>query len=170
MKLRNIIAPLLMIVAASAFADNTPKVFFVGGGGSVKPAATNAVLEAAYAYTDLAISKAYLLTEAHIATSPTNSFYPSLDVVVLDRNSVDFYLDNDFTLEGEAIFECYSPEDTPVYIASKSEQVANQVWSVLFTCSTTGVPIDFDLVITVQPTNVDDKSAKQVIFKLRRTF
>ena len=161
----------ILILTASAFAvENMPYVAFVGGGGSVKPAATNAVLEAAMAYTDLAISKAYLLTEAHISTSPTNSFYPSLDVVVLDRNSVDFYLDDDFTLEGEAIFECYSPSDTPVYIASKSEQVANQVWSVLFTCSTTGVPIDFDLVITVQPTNVDDKSAKQVIFKLRRTF
>lgn len=161
-----------LLTASIAFAgiNNTPSVFFVGGGGSVKPAATNAVLEAAYAYTDLAISKAYLLTEAHISTNPTNAFYPSLDVVVLDSNSVDFYLDNDFALEGEAIFECYSPSDTPVYIASKSEQVANKAWSVLFTCGTLSEPIDFDLVITVQPTNVDDKSARQVIFKLRRTF
>lgn len=157
---------LLFLLASFAFADLP---IYISGSG-VKPDATNAVLEAAIAYTDLAISKAYLLTEAHISTSPTNAFYPSLDVVVLDSNSVDFYLDNDFTLEGECVFELVSPVDTPVFVASKTEQVANKVWSVLFTCGTLGQPIDFDLVITIQPTNVDDKSAKQVIFKLRRTF
>lgn len=160
----------LALAAAATFAADGPLIYMTSGGGSVKPAATNAVLEAAYAYTDLAISKAYELTEVHIATNPTNAFYPSADAVVLDSNTISFYLDNDFTLEGEAIFECYSPDATPVYIASKTEQIADKVWSVLFTCGTTGQPIDFDLVVTVQPYNTEDKSARQVIFRLRRTF
>lgn len=163
---------LFAIVIATAFASaqTVPLIYMSGGGGSVKPAATNAVLEAAMAYTDLAISKAYELTQVHIATSPTNTFYPSLDVVVLDKNSVAFYLDDDFTLEGECVFELVSPVDTPVYIASQSNPVPNKVWQLLFTCGTLGSPIDFDLVITVQPYGLEDKSARQVIFKLRRTF
>ncbi|MBO7447386.1 hypothetical protein J6U78_03560 [bacterium] len=172
MKLRNITSIFVMMaVAGAAYAiPDSALIYMTGGGGSVKPAATNAVLEAAMAYTDLAISKAYELTEVHISTSPTNAFYPTADVVVLDSNTISFYLDNDFTLEGEAVFECYSPDDTPVYIASKTEQIADKVWSVLFTCGTIGQPIDFDLIVTVQPYNTEDKSARQVIFKLRRTF
>ena len=161
-----------MTAVATAWAIPEDALIYMtgGGGGSVKPAATNAVLEAAMAYTDLAISKSYELTEVHIATSVTNSFYPSLTPVVLDGNTISFYLDDDQTMEGECAFECYSPEDTPVYIASKAEPIANKVWQLIFTCGTIGEPIDFDLIVTIQPYALDDKSARQVIFKLRRTF
>ena len=160
----------ILILTASAFAvENMPYVAFVGGGGSVKPAATNAVLEAAYAYTDTAISKSYQLSEVHIADGSTN-YYPSASRFVMDGNTLYFFIDNSQTLEGEAVFEVYSPDDTPVYIASKSEPIENKVWQLLFTCGTLGSPIDFDLIVYVQPFGLEDKSARQVIFKLRRTF
>ena len=161
-----------VLIASVAFggATDTPKVFFVGGGGSVKPAATNAVLEAAMAYTDLAISKAYELTEVHINANNGTNYYPSAERVVLSENTLIFALDDSQTLEGECVFELVSPVDTPVYVASQSNPVANKVWQLLLTCGTLGSPIDFDLVITVQPYGLEDKSARQVIFKLRRTF
>ena len=161
-----------VLIASVAFggATDTPKVFFVGGGGSVKPAATNAVLEAAMAYTDLAISKAYELTEVHINANGGTNYYPSIDRVVLSENTLIFALDDSQTLEGECVFELVSPVDTPVYIASQSNPVENKVWQLLLTCGTLGSPIDFDLVITVQPYGLEDKSARQVIFKLRRQF
>lgn len=161
-----------VLIASVAFggATDTPKVFFVGGGGSVKPAATNAVLEAAYAYTDLAISKAYLLTEAHITPDGSTNIYPSTEAYVMPSNTLGFFLDNDQSLQGTATFEVVAPVETPVYVASEGEILPDNAWGLLFTCGTIGQPIEFYLVATVQPTNVDDKSARQVVFKLRRTF
>ena len=159
-----------MIAVATAWAiPEDALIYMTGGGGSVKPDATNAVLEAAMAYTDLAISKSYELTEVHLSDGTTN-VYPSAARFVLSGNTISFMLDDDETMEGEAVFETYSPEDTPVYIAAKSDVVENKTWQLLFTCGTIGQPIDFDLVITVQPFGLEDKSARQVIFKLRRTF
>lgn len=165
-----ILAFLLIASVAFGGATDTPKVFFVGGGGSVKPAATNAVLEAAMAYTDLAIGRAYELTEVHINANNGTNYYPSIDRVVLSENTLIFALDDSQTLEGECVFELVSPVDTPVYIASQSNPVPNKVWQLLLTCGTLNQPIDFDLVITVQPYGLEDKSARQVVFKLRRTF
>lgn len=171
MRLRNIVSIFLMTAVATAWAiPDDALIYMTGGGGSVKPAATNAVLEAAMAYTDLAISKAYELTEVHINANGGTNYYPSIDRVVLSENTLIFALDDSQTLEGECVFELVSPTDTPVYIASQSNPVANKVWQLLFTCGTLGQPIDFDLVITVQPYGLEDKSARQVIFKLRRTF
>ena len=171
MRLRNIVSVFLMTAVATAWAvPEDTLIYMSGGGGSVKPAATNAVLEAAYAYTDLAISKAYELTEVHINANNGTNYYPSIDRVVLSENTLIFALDNSQTLEGECVFELVSPVDTPVYIASQSNPVENKVWQLLLTCGTLGQPIDFDLVITVQPYGLEDKSARQVIFKLRRTF
>lgn len=171
MRLRNIVSIFLMTAVATAWAiPDDALIYMTGGGGSVKPAATNAVLEAAMAYTDLAISKAYELTEVHINANNGTNYYPSIDRVVLSENTLVFALDDSQTLEGECVFELVSPVDTPVYIASQSNPVPNKVWQLLLTCGTLGSPIDFDLVITVQPYGLEDKSARQVIFKLRRTF
>lgn len=169
MKLRNITSVFVM-AALTGVCYAEPLIYMTGGGGSIKPNATNAVLQAAMAYTDLAISKAYELTEVHINANNGTNYYPSVDRVVLSENTLIFALDDSQTLEGECVFELVSPVDTPVYIASQSNPVANKVWQLLLTCGTLGSPIDFDLVITVQPYGLEDKSARQVIFKLRRTF
>ncbi len=167
---------LLLILTASAFAvDNMPYVAFVGGGGSVRPAATNAVLEAAYAYTDSAISNAIFYVDWEMGSgltadsitwlspnSPTNQ--------VLTTSTPIFRVSSDSSVKAQPLFECYSPADTPVYVAS-SEATEGQLYNLVFTCSTIGQPIDFKLIITLMPTEgVSGVASRIVIFNLRRTF
>lgn len=170
-----ILAFLLIVSVAFGGATDTPKVFFVGGGGSVKPAATNAVLEAAMAYTDTAITNAIFYVDWEMGSgltadsitwlspnSPTNQ--------VLTTSTPIFRVSSDSSVKAQPLFECYSPSDTPVYVASSTE-AEGQLYNLVFTCSSVGVPINFKLVITLMPTEgVSGTASRIVIFNLRRTF
>lgn len=168
---------LFAIVLASVFASaqTVPLIYMTSGGGSIKPAATNAVLEAAYAYTDSAISNAIFYVDWEMGSgltadsitwlspnSPTNQ--------VLTTSTPIFRVSSDSSVKAIPLFECYSPADTPVYVAS-SEEAEGQLYNLVFTCSSVGVPIDFKLIITLMPTEgVSGTASRIVTFNLRRTF
>lgn len=178
MKLRNITSVFVMAALAGVcYAE--PLIYMTGGGGgSVKPAATNAVLEAAYAYTDAATNA---VVEAFIGSDPnlwannsriivdgTNYAAGNSTPITLTEDTVSFEVTDagDYTMFAEAIV----PYEDEIYVAV-SEVTANQKWDILFTTSTFGTAVDFDLVITLTPkATIASRDSKVLVYKLRRTF
>ena len=167
---------LFLIAFASAFASaqTVPLIYMSGGGGSVKPAATNAVLEAAYAYTDSSITNllAYLDWDMGSSLSDgVNAITPNSPTnVVLASDLVLFSVSDQPSVKALPMFEVYAPADTPVFVAS-TEGSKGQTYSLVFTCSSVGVPIDFKLIITLMPyEGVEGTASKVIVFNLRRTF
>lgn len=174
MKLRNITSVFVM-AALAGVCYGEPLIYMTGGGGSVKPDATNAVLQAAMAYTDSAITNTLWYIDWELGSavssdsltwlspnSPTNQ--------VLTTSTPIFRVSSDSSVKAIPLFECYSPVDTPVYVAS-SEETEGQLYNLVFTCSTIGQPINFKLAITLMPTEgVSGTASRIVIFNLRRTF
>ena len=168
----------ILILTASAFAvENMPYVAFVGG-GLVKPAATNAVLEAAIAYTDSATNA---VVEAFIASDP--NLWANQSRLTVDGNAVTAgnyttvtMNDNTATFEmtdvGEysVVVDAYAEIDASLFLAV-AEVIPGQTWDVLFTSGTLGQPIDFYLLVTVQPkAGIGSRDSKTLVYKLRRTF
>lgn len=178
MKLRNITSVLVM-AALAGVCSAEPLIYMTGGGGgSIKPAATNAVLEAAIAYTDSATNA---VVEAFIASDPNlwaNQSRLTVDgnavtagnytTVVMNDNTVTF----EMTDAGEysVVVDAYAEIDASLFLAV-AETVPGQKWDVLFTSGTLGEPIDFYLLVTVQPkAGIGSRDSKTLIYKLRRTF
>lgn len=169
------LALLLAGIAYCGATSEMPKVFFVGGGGSVRPAATNAVLEAAYAYTDNAISNTLFYVDwelgSRITSDGVNFLYPNSPTnQVLAGSTAIFLVSDNGNVKALPMFEVYSPADTPVYVASTEDSQGTN-YSLVFTCETIGQPIDFKLIITLMPyEGVSGTASRIIVFNLRRTF
>ena len=176
MKLRNITSVFVMAaIAGAAYAiPDSSLIYMTGGGGSVKPAATNAVLEAAMAYTDSAITNAiyYVDWEMGCALNDgvTNYFPNTKSYQTISNNVCYFTVASDPSVKADCMFEVYSPVDSPVYVAS-TEGVEGREFSLVFTTSVIGQPIDFKLIVTLMPyEGVPGTASRLVVFNLRRTF
>ena len=150
----------------SALAIPEDSLVYMTGGGTNK--------KAVQAIVDEAISNTvwYIDWEegSFVSDGSTNYFPCTKEYQILGNNACSFTVASDENIKCQAMFECYSDVDTPVYVAS-SESTEGRVYSLVFTCSTIGQPIDFKLRITLMPyQGVEGTASKVIVFNLRRTF